>query len=73
MRERNKLDAGVGAIVSIERDLRDSLELADMAEAQSDERVTSCGAERSIVVRPSLAGDLSARIAVGRANRLRLR
>jgi len=36
MRERNKLDAGVGAILSIERDLQDSLELAEMAEAEGD-------------------------------------
>ena len=37
MRERNKLDAGVNAILSIERDLSDSLELAEMAEAEGDE------------------------------------
>lgn len=37
MRERNKLDAGVNAILSLERDLRDSLELAEMAEAEGDE------------------------------------
>jgi peptide chain release factor 2 len=37
MRERNKLDAGVNAILSIERDLNDSLELAEMAEAEGDE------------------------------------
>jgi peptide chain release factor 2 len=36
MRERNKLDAGMGAIISLERDLRDSLELAEMAEAEGD-------------------------------------
>ncbi|HVV34164.1 MAG TPA: peptide chain release factor 2 [Vitreimonas sp.] len=36
MRERNKLDAGVRAILSIERELRDSLELAEMAEAEGD-------------------------------------
>jgi len=36
MRERNKLDAGVNAILSIERDLNDSLELAEMAEAEGD-------------------------------------
>jgi peptide chain release factor 2 len=37
MRERNKLDAGVSAILSLERDVRDSLELAEMAEAEGDE------------------------------------
>src|SRR5262249_1329206 len=37
MRERNKLDAGVNAILSLERDVRDSLELAEMAEAERDE------------------------------------
>ena len=36
MRERNKLDAGMGAITSLERDLKDSLELAEMAEAEGD-------------------------------------
>ena len=36
MRERNKLDAGMGGIISLERDLRDSLELAEMAEAEGD-------------------------------------
>ncbi|HVK81477.1 MAG TPA: peptide chain release factor 2 [Verrucomicrobiae bacterium] len=36
MRERNKLDAGMGAILSLERDLKDSLELAEMAEAEGD-------------------------------------
>lgn len=36
MRERNKLDAGMGAIISLERDLKDSLELAEMAEAEGD-------------------------------------
>ncbi|MBS0385660.1 MAG: peptide chain release factor 2 [Proteobacteria bacterium] len=37
MRERNKLDAGVNAILSLERDVKDSLELAEMAEAEGDE------------------------------------
>jgi peptide chain release factor 2 len=37
MRERNKLDAGVNAILSIERDLSDSLELAEMAEVEGDQ------------------------------------
>jgi peptide chain release factor 2 len=36
MRERNKLDAGMGAITAIERELKDSLELAEMAEAEGD-------------------------------------
>lgn len=36
MRERNKLESGMGAITSLERDLRDSLELAEMAEAEGD-------------------------------------
>ncbi len=36
MRERNKLDAGMGGIISLERELRDSLELAEMAEAEGD-------------------------------------
>jgi peptide chain release factor 2 len=37
MRERNKVEAGMGAITSLERDLKDTLELAEMAEAESDE------------------------------------
>ncbi len=37
MRERNKLEAGMSSILSLERDLRDSVELAEMAEAESDE------------------------------------
>lgn len=37
MRERNKLEAGMNNIVSLERDLRDSVELAEMAEAEGDE------------------------------------
>ena len=36
MRERNKLDAAMSAILSLERDLRDSVELAEMAEAEGD-------------------------------------
>jgi peptide chain release factor 2 len=36
MRERNKLDASMSAISGLERDLRDSLELAEMAEAEGD-------------------------------------
>jgi peptide chain release factor 2 len=36
MRERNKLDAGIAAITAIERDLADSVELAEMAEAEGD-------------------------------------
>lgn len=36
MRERNKLEAGMGNITALERDLRDSLELAEMAEAEGD-------------------------------------
>jgi peptide chain release factor 2 len=41
MRERNKLDAGINAILSLERDLRDSLELAEMAEAEGDESLVN--------------------------------
>lgn len=37
MRERNKLEAGMGTITTLERELRDSLELAEMAEAEGDE------------------------------------
>jgi peptide chain release factor 2 len=37
MRERTKLENGMNAIVSLERDLRDSVELAEMAEAEGDE------------------------------------
>ncbi|HEX8902699.1 peptide chain release factor 2 [Vitreimonas sp.] len=37
MRERNKLEAAMGAITSLERDLKDSLELAEMAEAEGDD------------------------------------
>jgi peptide chain release factor 2 len=36
MRERNKLDAGINAIAAIERELADSVELAEMAEAEGD-------------------------------------
>jgi peptide chain release factor 2 len=36
MRERNKLETGMSAIVSIERELSDSVELAEMAEAEGD-------------------------------------
>jgi peptide chain release factor 2 len=36
MRERNKLEAGMNTIVALERDLSDSLELAEMAEAEGD-------------------------------------
>ena len=36
MRERNKLDNAMGAILSLERDLRDGLELAEMAESEGD-------------------------------------
>ncbi|MBL8531932.1 MAG: peptide chain release factor 2 [Hyphomonadaceae bacterium] len=41
MRERNKLDAGMGAVLSLERDLRDTLELAEMAEAEGDESLVA--------------------------------
>jgi peptide chain release factor 2 len=37
MRERTKLEYGMNAILSLERDLRDSVELAEMAEAEGDE------------------------------------
>ncbi|MGH6951079.1 MAG: peptide chain release factor 2 [Vitreimonas sp.] len=36
MRERNRLESGIGSILSLERDLRDNLELAEMAEAEGD-------------------------------------
>jgi peptide chain release factor 2 len=36
MRERNKLDSGMGAVLSLERDLKDTLELAEMADAEGD-------------------------------------
>jgi peptide chain release factor 2 len=36
MRERNKLDGAIGGIRALERDLKDSLELAEMAEAEGD-------------------------------------
>jgi peptide chain release factor 2 len=36
MRERNKLESSMGAIRALERDLKDSLELAEMAEAVGD-------------------------------------
>jgi peptide chain release factor 2 len=36
MRERNRLDAGMGTIIALERDLKESLELAEMAEAEGD-------------------------------------
>ena len=37
MRERNKLEAGMDARAALERDLRDTLELAEMAEAEGDD------------------------------------
>jgi len=37
MRERNKLDAGMSGVRALERDLKDTLELAEMAEAEGDE------------------------------------
>ncbi|MBL8548064.1 MAG: peptide chain release factor 2 [Hyphomonadaceae bacterium] len=37
MRERTKLESGMNAILSLERDLRDGVELAEMAEAEGDE------------------------------------
>jgi peptide chain release factor 2 len=37
MRERTKLENGMNAILSLERDLNDSVELAEMAEAEGDE------------------------------------
>ncbi|MGE0741826.1 MAG: peptide chain release factor 2 [Hyphomonadaceae bacterium] len=37
MRERNKLEGGMNTIIALERDLRDSVELAEMAEAEGDE------------------------------------
>ena len=36
MRERNKLETGINNILSLDRDLNDSLELAEMAEAEGD-------------------------------------
>ena len=36
MRERNKLESGINNILALERDLRDNLELAEMAEAEGD-------------------------------------
>jgi peptide chain release factor 2 len=36
MRERNKLESGMNAILSLERDLRDTLELAELAEVEGD-------------------------------------
>ncbi len=36
MRERNKLEAGMSTIVALERDLSDSLELAELADAEGD-------------------------------------
>mgnify|MGYP002623289731 FL=1 len=37
MRERNKLDAGMSAVLSLERELKDTVELAEMADAEGDE------------------------------------
>jgi peptide chain release factor 2 len=37
MRERNKLDSGVASIKALERDLSDTLELAEMAEEEGDQ------------------------------------
>ena len=37
MRERNKLASGVEGVVALERELKDTIELAEMAEAEGDE------------------------------------
>src|SRR5262249_52400216 len=37
MRERNRLEAGIGANTSLERDVADTIELAEMAEAEGAE------------------------------------
>jgi len=37
MRERNKLDAGMHAVLTLERELRDCVELAELADAEDDE------------------------------------
>ena len=37
MRERTKIEAGMNSILALERDVRDSVELAEMAEAEGDE------------------------------------
>ena len=36
MRERTKLDAGVSAVRMLERELRDNMELAELAEAEGE-------------------------------------
>ncbi|MBX9747181.1 MAG: peptide chain release factor 2 [Hyphomonadaceae bacterium] len=41
MRERTKLEAGMNNIRALERDLADSLELAEMAEAEGDESLVN--------------------------------
>ena len=41
MRERTKLENGMNAILSLERDLRDGVELAELAEAEGDESLIS--------------------------------
>ena len=37
MRERTKIEAGMNSILALERDVRDTVELAEMAEAEGDE------------------------------------
>jgi peptide chain release factor 2 len=37
MRERNKLESGINSILALERDLRDNLELAELAEVEGDQ------------------------------------
>jgi peptide chain release factor 2 len=41
MRERNKLEAGMSTITALERDVRDSIELAELAEAEGDESLVN--------------------------------
>jgi peptide chain release factor 2 len=36
MRERNKLAAGIDNVLSLERELKDTIELVEMAEAEGD-------------------------------------
>ncbi len=64
MRERNKLAAGIEAIQSIERDLKDTLELAEMAEAEGDaslvdEAQTALGAVKTRADKAELEALLS--------------
>ncbi|MGE3302815.1 MAG: peptide chain release factor 2 [Hyphomonadaceae bacterium] len=55
MRERTKLDAGVSAVRMLERELRDNMELAELAEAEGEESLIDEAAKSLEAVRARAA------------------